>query len=50
MTSAISSKKSKATKEPWLSAFRAKLAREVPPGISLVDELLAERRDNAQRE
>jgi AbrB family looped-hinge helix DNA binding protein len=33
-----------------LAGFRALLASKVPPGVSLVDELLAERRAEAERE
>jgi AbrB family looped-hinge helix DNA binding protein len=33
-----------------LAEFRALLASKVPPGVSLVDELLAERRAEAARE
>ena len=33
-----------------LANFRAILASKVPPDVSLVDELLAERRDEAKRE
>lgn len=33
-----------------LTNFRALLATKVPPGVSLVDELIAERRAEAERE
>jgi AbrB family looped-hinge helix DNA binding protein len=33
-----------------LAEFRAELSSKVPPGVSLVDELLAERREEARRE
>ena len=36
--------------ETTLANFRALLATKVPPGVSLVDELIAERRAEAERE
>ncbi|HVX09882.1 MAG TPA: AbrB/MazE/SpoVT family DNA-binding domain-containing protein [Pirellulales bacterium] len=33
-----------------LATFRAELSNKVPPGVSLVDELLAERREEVRRE
>ena len=33
-----------------LADFRAELSSRVPPGVSLVDELIAERREEARRE
>jgi bifunctional DNA-binding transcriptional regulator/antitoxin component of YhaV-PrlF toxin-antitoxin module len=38
------------TFDTTLAEFRALLASKVPPGVSVVDELLAERRDAANRE
>lgn len=36
--------------ERSLAEFRAALNKKVPPGVNLVDELLAERRAEAKRE
>jgi bifunctional DNA-binding transcriptional regulator/antitoxin component of YhaV-PrlF toxin-antitoxin module len=36
--------------ETSLAEFRAALAKKVPPGVSIVDELIAERRAEAERE
>lgn len=38
------------TFDTTLAEFRALLASKIPPGVSIVDELLAERRAEAERE
>ncbi len=38
------------TFDTTLAEFRTLLASKVPPGVSVVDDLLAERRDAAERE